>query len=266
VTHAAAGAAEPALGASRSAQTPVATRYSVPPARSAVIRTADLALRVPHGRFGQTMDLASRIADRVGGFVSRSSASGSRIHDGSIVLRVPVARFDQARLAIERLGRPTSETVAGVDVTQQFVDLHARLHNLASQAAALRRLMDTAATVSDTIRVQSVLGNVELQMEEIQGRLIYLRDRTAMSTITVAVHEAGKKPAPPAHASAIWKAGARAIDASTAVVAAVIVGAGIVIPVAGLALLAVLIGRLAAPWAAPLAARRRRPAGTPSDN
>ncbi len=44
-----------------------------------------------------------------------------------------------------------------------------------------------------------------------------------------------------------------------------IVGAGFVIPIAILALLAVLIGRLAAPWAAPLAARRRGPAGTPPE-
>ena len=55
-------------------------------------------------------------------------------------------------------------------------------------------------------------------------------------------------------------------DAATAVVSGVIVGAGYVIPIAILALLAVLVGRLAAPWAAPLAARRRSPAATPPDD
>ena len=145
------------------------------------------------------------------------------------------------------------------------MNLDARLGNLESQQRALRLLMRRAQTVSDTIRVQSVLQGVELQMEEIQGQLIYLRNRTAMSTIAIAVHEAGRRPVPPAHAGALWKAGVRSLHTATAVVTSVIVGAGFVIPIAILALLAVLIGRLAAPWAAPLAARRRGPAGTPPE-
>ncbi len=212
------------------------------------------------------MDAASQIAFRYGGFVSRSSSSGTQIHDGRLVMRVPEARFNQARQAVERLGHVTSESVVGQDVTQQFVNLNARLGNLTTQEHALRRLMQQTQTVSDTIRVQGVLQGVELQIEEIQGELIYLRNRTEMSTISIAVHEAGARPAPPAHASALWKAGERSLHTATAVVSSVIVGAGFVIPVAILALLAVLIGRLAAPWAAPLAARRRGTAGAPRED
>ncbi len=243
----------------------VSLRTTLPAIRSAVIKTATLGLRVPHGRFGIVMDAAGKIAGRYGGFVSQQSSSGTRVHDGRLVMRVPVGRFTQARLAVERLGRPTNESVVGVDVTQQFVDLGARLDNLRSQEQALRHLMERTQSVSDTIRVQGVLQGVELQMEEIQGRLIYLRNRTALSTISIDVHEAGARPAPPAHASAIWKAGRRALHSATTVVTGVIVGAGFVIPIAILALLAVLIGRLAAPWAAPLAARRRGPARPPSN-
>jgi hypothetical protein len=252
-------------GAARDISHATAALRSVPAIRSAVIKTASLDLRVPHGRFGTVMDAASRIATRFGGFVSRRSSSGTRVHDGDLVMRVPVRRFQPALVAVEHLGRPTGESVAGQDVTQQFVNLDARLGNLQSQERALRQLMGRAQTVPDTIRVQSVLQNVELQMEEIQGQLIYLQNRTSMATIAIAVHEAGRRPVPPAHASALWKAGTRSLDAATAVVSGVIVGAGLVIPIAILALLAVLIGRLAAPWAAPLAARRRGPARTPPE-
>jgi hypothetical protein len=255
--------AEP--GSPGSSASDVSHTATLPAIRSAVIETATLDLRVPHGRFGPVMRAASLIAGRYGGFVSRQSSGGTRVHDGRLVLRVPVRRFNKARLAVERLGRPTGESVVGVDVSQQFVDLVARLDNLRSQERALRRLMERTQTVTDTIRVQGVLQGVELQMEEIQGRLIYLRNRTALSTISIDVHEAGARPAPPAHASAIWKAGGRALRAATSVVTGVIVGAGFVVPVAILTLLAVLIGRLAAPWAAPLAARRRGPAPPPSN-
>jgi hypothetical protein len=236
------------------------------PIPSAVIKTATLDLSVRHGRFGRAMTAAANLAERFGGYVSRQTSFGTRIHDGTLVMRVPARRFEPAREAVEKLGRPTNEVVSGRDVTRQLVNLGARLGNLESQQRALRALMRRAVTVSDTIRVQGVLQGVELQIEEIQGELNYLHDRTAMSTISIAVHEAGARPAPPQHASAIWKDGERAVHAATAVVGAVIVGAGYVIPLALLALLAVLVGRLAAPWAAPLAARRRTPAGTPPDD
>jgi hypothetical protein len=254
-----------AAGSARSSASDVSLKTTLPAIRSAVIKTATLGLRVPHGRFGSVMDAAGKIAGRDGGFVSRQSSSGARVHDGRLVMRVPVGRFTQARLAVERLGRPTNESVVGVDVTQQFVDLGARLDNLRSQEQALRHLMERTQSVSDTIRVQGVLQGVELQMEEIQGRLIYLRNRTEFSTISIDVQEAGARPRPPGHASAIWKAGRKALHSATTVVTGVIVGAGFVIPIAILALLAVLIGRLAAPWAAPLAARRRGPARPPSN-
>ncbi len=258
------GVASRGLG-SAATGTPVADQ-SVPAIRSAVIKTATVDLRTAHGRFGRVMDAAGHIATRLGGYVSSQTQAGTRIHTGRLVMRIPVSRFEAARQAIERLGRVTSESVDGQDVTQQFVDLDARLVNLRSQQHALRRLMQRTETVPDTIRVQNVLQGVELQMEEIQGQLLYLRNRTAMSTITVDLSEAGHRPAPPVHASALWKAGARALHAATAVVTSVIVGAGFVIPVAVLVLLAVLAGRLAAPWAGPLSARRRRAAGAPSED
>jgi hypothetical protein len=246
---------------------PAAVRVDAPaPIPSAVVKTATLDLRVRHGRFGDAMTAAANLAQRFGGYVSRQTSFGTRIHDGTIVMRAPARAFEAAREAVEKLGRPTNEVVSGRDVTRQLVNLDARLGNLESQQRALRRLMRRAVSVSDTIRVQGVLQGVELQIEEIQGELNYLHDRTSMSTISIAVHEAGTRPAPPQHASAIWKDGARAAHAAIAVVGAVIVGAGYVIPLAILALLAVLVGRLAAPWAAPLAARRRTPAGAPPDD
>ncbi len=260
-----AGAAQGSGSAASAGSTGVRVDASVP-VPSAVIKTATLDLRVRHGRFGKAMDAANQIALRFGGYVSRSTSFGTKVHDGTLVMRVPAHAFNRARVAVEGLGRPTNEVVSGRDVTRQLVNLGARLGNLESQQRALRALMRRAVSVSDTIRVQGVLQGVELQMEEIQGELNYLHDRTAMSTISIAVHEAGARPAPPQHATAIWKAGARGADAATAVVSGVIVGAGYVIPIAILALLAVLVGRLAAPWAAPLAARRRSPAATPPDD
>ena len=131
-------------GAARDIAHASAALHSVPAVRSAVIKTASLDLRVRHGRFGAVMDAAGTIASQFGGFVSRSSASGTHVHDGELVMRVPVRRFHPALVAVEHLGRPTDESVVGQDVTQQFVNLDARLGNLESQQRALRQLMGRA--------------------------------------------------------------------------------------------------------------------------
>jgi Domain of unknown function (DUF4349) len=224
---------------------------------SSVIKTGDIALRIDHGRFGQAVRAVRGIAARLGGDEVRTSTTGTRIHSGRMTIRVPARSFPRAMDAIEAIAHVhiTSRSVTGQDVSQQFVDLRARLVNLEAQEKVLLRLMDRATTIAESIRVENYLQNVEFQIEDVQGRILYLENRTSMSTITVVLHEAGKKPAPPQHASAIWKAGERSLDAALAVVTSVIVGAGLVIPISILALLALLVGRRLAPLAPQLRAR-----------
>jgi hypothetical protein len=231
---------------------------SLPALRSAVIKTADVGLRVDHSHFGQTRSAVRKIAGDLGGYETHSSTSGSKIHSGQITIRVPARAFRRAMDAIEGIAHVhvTAESVTGQDVSQQFVDLQARLVNLEAQEKVLLRLMDRAETISESIRVENYLQQVEFQIEDVQGRMLYLQNRTSMSTITVALHEAGKKPAPPQLASALWKAGERSLGAALAVVTGVIVGAGLVVPLSILALLALLVGRRLAPLAPQLRVRR----------
>jgi hypothetical protein len=245
----ASGSAEPGNVASEPLKVP-----SLP---SAVIKTGNVRLRVDHGQFGRTVHAVRDVAQRFGGYPTRSTTSGSKIHDGTMTIRVPARSFNDALNALEAVAHVhvSAESVTGQDVSQEFVDLRARLVNLEAQEKVLLRLMDQAQTIADSIRVENYLQNVEFQIEDVQGRIFYLQNRTSMSTITIALHEAGKKPAPPQHASAIWKAGERSLGAAMAVVTSVIVGAGLVIPISILALLALLVGRRLAPLAPELRAR-----------
>ena len=224
------------------------------PARAARPDSARRWTRPARSRFG------------IGGFVSRSSSSGTHIHDGELVMRVPEARFNQARLAVERLGRADQR-----ERRRPGRDPAVREPRTRASATSCRRSTRCGGSCSRRRRSRTRSASraccraSSCRSRRSRAQLIYLRNRTALSTISIAVHEAGARPAPPAHASALWKAGERSLHTATAVVTSVIVGAGFVIPIAILVLLAVLIGRLAAPWAAPLAARRRGAAGAPSD-
>ena len=225
---------------------------------STVIKTGRLSIRLGHGDLGKAVDRARMIVDRYGGFISSSNISSGRHESSTIVLRVPADRFDQAMgdIGAPGIGSVRSQQVSGEDVGQQFVDLSARARNLRAQSRALIRLMNQAVTVSDTIKIQNELFDIQGQIEELDGRLRYLHDQADMSTITMLLAQPAGAHHQAGHATAIGAALRRSWQRATDVVTAVIVGAGVVIPVALLALVALLVGR----WLLPAVRRRTLPA------
>jgi hypothetical protein len=227
----------------------------LPTTRSTIIKTGRLSIRVAAKAFGNLVPDADQIATDHGGYVVSSGTSGTRHHSAIIVIRVPAAQFKNTMNALRGLGdgKVLSDQRTGEDVGQQFVDLGARARNLKAQSRALIRLMNRAVSVSDTIRVQNELFQVQGQIEELQGRLRYLHDQADMSTITLDFSQSGTTAHHHhSHPSAIGGAFRRGWNHAVSVVTAVIVGAGLVIPVALLVALALLAGY----WLRPLVLRR----------
>jgi Domain of unknown function (DUF4349) len=230
-----------ARGAERQATAPPRSASRLPTVGPSVIKTGDLRVRVPNGEFRQSVEDVVSIAGRYpGGFVLSTSIGGGEARLGTIVIRVPARSFERALTDLEALGQVRSESVTGQDVTQEFIDLEARLRNSRSQEAVLLRLMDEASTVTDTIRVQGELESVQLEIERLTGQLRYLEDQTSLGTLTVSLVEAGAAPKPAGTLQRAWK---QALENTLGVVAAVIVGAGVAIPVAVLVLVALVIVR-----------------------
>jgi hypothetical protein len=209
-----------------------------------VIKTADVSVRVEDGELEKAIRRSMSIAEASGGFVVTTSVEDERRGFGSITIRVPADSFGRTLAQLEGLGDVQQEQVSGRDVTQEFVDLQARLRNFAAQEAVLLRLMERSVSVADTIRVQSHLQGVQLEIERLRGRIRYLENQTDMSTITLNFTEAG---APAPRTGTLEKAWERAVDASFAVLSAVIVGAGFVLPIA----LMIGVGLLIAGWVRP---------------
>ena len=199
-----------------------------------VIRTADLSLRVEDGKFNDAFERASSVAAELGGFVASSSTlEGSedrgRLASGRIVVRIPSESFDDALKRFRDLGEVVDESQEGTDVSAEFLDLEGRLKHLRSQEAFFLRLIDEAETISDLIQIQGQLSNVQLQIEQIQGRINFLKDRTDFATISVSLFEPGEDDEPP---NGIGKAWRDALAAFEKVIAGLIVGIGAIAPFA----------------------------------
>jgi hypothetical protein len=203
-----------------------------------VIKTATLTIEVDEGTFQDSVRDGIAAAERYGGFVLTTRVEDEEEGRGSITLRVPAARFGAALADLESLGDVKSETVSGVDVSQEFIDLQARLRHLLVQESVMLELMDRAQTIPDTIRVQGQLEGIQLGIERLRGRIRYLDDQTDLSTIEVRLHEVGAAAAKEGEFGKAW---ARAQEAFVAIIAALITSLGVIVPVAVLLGLVILM-------------------------
>jgi uncharacterized protein DUF4349 len=147
---------------------------------------------VQRGRFDETVDEARSIAAGLAGFVVSSSASqGSvqRLVRGTLVLRIPARNYAEAMKALATLGRVEARRETGQDVSQEYVDLRARARQLQAVETQLLELLDRANTVGAALAVQQQLSQVQLDLEQARGRLQYLDDQVAFSTISLDLHE-----------------------------------------------------------------------------
>lgn len=205
-----------------------------------VIKTATVEIGVPDDEVDESINEAIAVAGRYGGFVL-SSQLGRRDAGGTLTMRIPATRFEAALTDLEGLGKVRRESISGEDVGQEFVDLQARLRNWESQEAVLLKLMDRAKSVIDTIRVQNELSRVQLEIEQLRGRLTFLEDQTSLGTIT-ATFAPLSSPAPSAP-SRFAEAWARAVDLMQSFVAGMIVTLGVLLPLSVIALVIYLLFR-----------------------
>ncbi|MEJ7732322.1 MAG: DUF4349 domain-containing protein [Polyangiaceae bacterium] len=118
------------------------------------------------------------LARELGGFLSRRS-------DTQISIRVPVARFDDAIGRLEKMGDVVARNVTAEDVTEEFFDLDVRLKSSRAVRDRLEQLLQKAVKVEDSVLIERELTRVVGEIERIEGRMKFLRDRASYSTITV---------------------------------------------------------------------------------
>jgi hypothetical protein len=222
---------------------------SLPSLGPRVIQTASLTLSVPSNEFQDVVDRARTLATGFGGFVVGSSASqgrDQRLVRGTLVLRIPERSYAQAMREIAALGRVESREESGQDVSQEFVDLEARARHLEAVERQLLGLLDEADTVAAALAVQAELNNVQLELEQVRGRLRYLEDQVSFATISLAIHErqaALEEDDEPAWGIvSAWRTAAHGF---VTVVGWIFVAAATIAPVVLLLLLALLGGRFA---------------------
>ena len=152
-----------------------------------IIRTGNLNITVADTE--KTIEEISALVNSMGGWVVSSNAFhyGSGVR-GSLTIRFPAERFSQTVIDIKDLAiEVNNESSSGQDVTDEFVDLESRLKNLEATADRVRAFLDETETVEEALAVNVELSRLEGEIEVIKGRMKYLSQSAAFSTLTIEI-------------------------------------------------------------------------------
>lgn len=152
-----------------------------------MIRSGSLDLRVKDVAAAKSR--IEEITNEVSGRVDDWSA---RNDDWlSMTLRVPEAQLEHVMDRIAALGKVTGRSLRSRDVTEQLIDLEARVKNLRSLRDRLRAYLDKASSLEDILAVERELARVQTELESLEAKLKVLRDQIAMSELDVTVTKRG---------------------------------------------------------------------------
>ena len=153
-----------------------------------IIRNADMTIVATDTE--AALAQIAQMAENGGGWVVSSNIyqSSETTKSGYVQIRVPSEGFQSVLDAIGGLAvRVESLSTSGQDVTEEYVDLSSQLANLEATAARVRAFLDDATRVEDALAVNAELSRLEGEIAVIKGRMQFLEQSSAFSSITVNV-------------------------------------------------------------------------------
>lgn len=178
------------LGAGGESATTTKPLADVAAADRQIIYVAELTLVVED--FSRTAKELPALVKKVGGYLSDVSIdrSSGQQRAGRWVARVPVDRFDGFLDELSKLGIPESRHQTAQDVTEEYVDLEARIKNSKRLEDRILKLIDErTGNIKDVTDAEQQLSRVREEIERMEGHLRYLANRAALTTVTINARE-----------------------------------------------------------------------------
>jgi len=146
-----------------------------------LIWSASLSLEVAD--VNGSVERATAIAADVNGYVEQKSDHGDK--SASLTLRVPSDDLTTTIEKIAEMGKVTSKYLSSRDVTEEYVDVDARLRNMIVLRDRLQKLLDKADGVQDILAIEKELNRVQGNIDSMQGRLKALKGKVDLAELDV---------------------------------------------------------------------------------
>jgi len=137
----------------------------------------------------ETQKIITQKAQSLGGYLVQSNISHpeeTEVTSGWITVRIPQEKLEEALNYFRELAvKVVSETVSGRDVTDEYVDIEARLATLLKTKAKFEEILAKAQKVQDILEVQRELINLQEQIDNLKGQQNYLEKSAQVSRVTI---------------------------------------------------------------------------------
>ncbi len=171
-----------------------------------IIKNAELNLLATD--VDRAVDQITSIAVDSGGYViDERTWLQNDLKSAIVKIGVPSDQYEVVWRQVQAVSvQVLSATSSGQDVSDEYVDLEAQQRNLEATAARIRDFLGQAKDAEQALSVNSKLSEVEAQLEQIKGRLTFLKDRSAYSTMTINLQSQPPAPTPtPTATPAAWQ-------------------------------------------------------------
>jgi hypothetical protein len=133
----------------------------------------------------------SRTLQELDGYISKeNSYDYSNRLEHRLIIRIPADKFDLLLKNIsESVDKLDSKNIDVLDVTEEYIDVEARLRTKKELQIRYIELLKQATRVDEILNIQKEIGNLQTEIETVEGRMRYLKDRIAFSTLTVVYYQ-----------------------------------------------------------------------------
>ena len=135
----------------------------------------------------ETKSLITQTVQDLNGYISDENVDG--YHDRlehRLTIRVPADKFDLLLQTIsESVNKFDSRKIEALDVTEEYIDIASRIKSKKEILNRYTELLTQAAKVEEILLIEKEIGNLQTEIESVEGRMRYLTDRIAFSTLNV---------------------------------------------------------------------------------
>lgn len=155
-----------------------------------IIRSGNMSIEIE--KFDDTERIISEKVSQAKGFITNSTsnlnASGKK--QGIIEVRIPAENYDSFISGIQGIGKVMSQNISGRDVTEEYIDLEARqITQRELEKRLIGLLNEKTAKLVDVVEVEEKLSSVRENIERTEGRMRFLKNQSAFSTLKISLFE-----------------------------------------------------------------------------
>lgn len=143
-------------------------------------------------KFSEAEEEIKASVRKEGGYVLSSNIQRDERNNqrGHLTVKVPTETFDSFLKRVEEISVEVNEqSIQGEDVTEEYIDLEARLNTKREVKKKLEQFLEEATKTEDLLNITKQIGDVQAEIEQLEGRLNVLTNQTDLATITISMTE-----------------------------------------------------------------------------